>query len=457
MKQLPNLKQLSESEKDLLIVELWQTIEQLEEKLEAIKQKKSSAKKNSKNSSIPPSKGFKENKQESEKKSSPRKASLGRKGGGRKLNPKPDQIIIAQVKHCPHCQTQVSKAEQKLIALYEKIEIPPIKPIVTRIERYGGHCSGCHQDYISPVPVGMEQSSPFGDSIISLITYLRYTHAISYRRLSQLLFQVFNLSISQGAIANLLEVAKNRLNQSVEEIMTRLHQSKLVCSDETGARVKGKNQWEWVFQNEDVCLHVIKPTRSSKVIEEVMGEHQPEVWVSDLFSAQKNNPAIKWQVCLAHQLRNCQYAIDAGDKIFAPRMKMVLLRALAIHKKRNQLKTSTLINYSYDLKRRYKKVLNLNPDQDDGVRLLKRYKQLEKNLFLFLEDSSIPPTNNSSEQAIRMSTVFRKVTNCFRSDWGKDLFAAVRSVVNTGARQGLSAYEAICKALSPNPSLFIPS
>ena len=56
-----------------------------------------------------------------------------------------------------------------------------------------------------------------------------------------------------------------------------------------------------------------------------------------------------------------------------------------------------------------------------------------------------------------MSTVFRKVTNCFRSDWGKDLFAAVRSVVNTGARQGLSAYEAICKALSPNPSLFTPS
>lgn len=109
------------------------------------------------------------------------------------------------------------------------------------------------------------------------------------------------------------------------------------------------------------------------------------------------------------------------------------------------------------MKRRLRKVLSLNPGQDDGVRLLKRYQKLSQNLFLFLEDSSIPPTNNSSEQAIRMSTVFRKVTNCFRSDWGKDLFAAVRSVVNTGARQGLSAYDAICKALSPNPSLFTPS
>jgi transposase len=77
-------------------------------------------------------------------------------------------------------------------------------------------------------------------------------------------------------------------------------------------------------------------------------------------------------------------------------------------------------------------------------------------LCLFLDDAAIPPTNNSSEQAIRMSTVFRKVTNGFRSQWGRDLFAAVRSVVNTGKRHGLSAYQAIQKALSPVGSLFEP-
>jgi transposase len=88
--------------------------------------------------------------------------------------------------------------------------------------------------------------------------------------------------------------------------------------------------------------------------------------------------------------------------------------------------------------------------------LQKRYTKLRDDLFLFLEDASIPPTNNASEQAIRMSTVFRKVTNGFRSQWGRDLFAAVRSVVNTGKRQGLSAYQAIQKALSPLGSLFEP-
>ena len=53
-----------------------------------------------------------------------------------------------------------------------------------------------------------------------------------------------------------------------------------------------------------------------------------------------------------------------------------------------------------------------------------------------------------------MSTIFRKVTNGFRSDWGRNLFASVRSVVNTGKRQGLSAFQSIKKALSPLASIF---
>jgi transposase len=73
---------------------------------------------------------------------------------------------------------------------------------------------------------------------------------------------------------------------------------------------------------------------------------------------------------------------------------------------------------------------------------------------LFLDDASIPATNNASEQALRWSVIFRKVTNGFRSEWGRDLFAAVRSVVNTGKRQGLSAFESILVALNPLESLF---
>ena len=456
MDQLPDLARLSELEKDALIVALWAEVQLLKARLAALEAKAQEPRKDAHNSSVPPSHTPKANLPPGPRTGTRREASVGRAGGGRPLHQAPDQVLIAQAKTCPHCGGAVQAHTQHLHAVYDKIELPPVKPIVTRVEQYGGQCLRCGQSYVAPVPVGMEPGTPFGASIQSLATYLRYTHAISYERLSALFAQVYGVAISEGALANLFQVVKIRLDHRVEEILTRLRSSRLICSDETGARVHGRTQWEWVFQNAEVCVQVIRPSRGHGVIHEVLGDHRPMVWVSDLYSAQKHHPAEQWQVCLAHQLRDCQFAIEAGDAVFAPRMKAVLLRAFAIHKRRDTLAASTLYQYQCDLQRRVHRCLALEPANPHGRRLQKRYTKIQDHLFLFLDDAAIPPTNNASEQAIRMSTVFRKVTNGFRSEWGRDLFAAVRSVVNTGKRHGLSAYQAIQKALSPLGSLFEP-
>lgn len=467
MESLPDLSKLSHPQKDALIHELWDEnvrltgeLEllrgcnaELQQSISRIQAKLDKPAKDSSNSSRPPSTDQKENKTNT-KPPGLRKASVGREGGGRPLHPNPDQQIHAKLKTCPHCGHEVSEEEQHLHAVYDKIEIPPVQPIVTRVHQYGGHCPHCDQDYVSPVPNGMEPGSPFGASVQALATYYRYAHAISYQRLSRMFADLYHLDISEGALANLFQSAKTRFDDHAAEILERIRSSRVIGSDETSVRVNGKNEWEWVFQNEEVCIHVIRPTRGSSVIREVMGGHRPQIWISDLFSSQKDNPAHQWQVCLAHQLRDLQYAIDAGDTIFAPRMKRVLLRSIAIHKRRGTLAQSTLYQYRLDLKRRVRECLALLPTQADGIRLKKRYTGLQDNLFLFLEDCAATPTNNSSEQDIRMSTIFRKVTNCFRSDWGKELFAGVRSVVNTGRRMGLDPYQAIQRALSPFGSFF---
>ncbi len=65
-----------------------------------------------------------------------------------------------------------------------------------------------------------------------------------------------------------------------------------------------------------------------------------------------------------------------------------------------------------------------------------------------MTERGVPLTNNGSERDIRPSTAFRKVTNGFRSDWGSDLYASVRSTLNNGRRQGLSAIQAIQAAIN---------
>lgn len=469
MTERPNIALMTEVQKEALIMALWQELEQIKQenaqlkqqhaqdqtRLEQLQQQQNQPTKNSHNSSVPPSRDQKANKPHQTPQR--RKASLGRKGGGRALHPNPDQHVMSLAKVCPHCEGALEPEEQQLKARYDKIEIPPVRPVVTRVEQYGGTCPHCGDCYVAPVPLGLEPGTPFGRSIETLATYLRYSHAISYERLSALFSEVFGLSISEGALSNLFkERVGSRLGDRTEEILERLRSSRVVMSDETSARVGGRNQWEWVFQNDQVCIHVIRPSRGHGVIDEVMDGHRPQVWVSDLYSAQGKHPAEQWQICLAHQLRDLEYAIEAGDKIFARAMKRLLLRAFVLEKRRDRLKESTFARYRRDLSVGLEKVLALEPVQKDGIRLKKRYVKHREHLFLFLDEASVPATNNASEQALRMSVVFRKVTNGFRSDWGRDLFASVRTVVNTGRRQGMTAFEAIQKALSPLTSFFSP-
>jgi transposase len=133
-------------------------------------------------------------------------------------------------------------------------------------------------------------------------------------------------------------------------------------------------------------------------------------------------------------------------------MKRLLLRAIAVNRRRQQLAASTIQQYRSRFRGSLREILNLKPKAPEGQRLLKRYQTIREHLLLFLDDETVPPTNNSSEQALRWSAVFRKVTHGFRSDWGAELFAQVRSLVNTARRQGISAFEAISRALTSQQS-----
>ena len=89
----------------------------------------------------------------------------------------------------------------------------------------------------------------------------------------------------------------------------------------------------------------------------------------------------------------------------------------------------------------------LTPTHRDGQRLRKRYGKHRSHLFTFLDYPELPADNNSSERELRPTTTYRKVTGGFRSDWGADLFAGVRSVIGTAARCGVGAYQAIQQTL----------
>ena len=243
---------------------------------------------------------------------------------------------------------------------------------MTRVERYAGHCPCCHGVTLAPVPEGMEEGSPFSSNILATALYLRFTHAISYKRLSQLFLHLFALTISEGALDAMFQKAKPRFDDKVAAILARLRKSRVIYSDETSVRIDGKTCWNWVFQNKDVVIHVVRHSRATSVVTEVLNGHRPTLWVSDLYGAQQGH-ADNWQVCLAHQLRNCQFAIEAGDMVFAPRMKAWLLRVCVLARRRSELAEATRRDYKRRFENDLDKIMALSPENRHGRRLRKRY------------------------------------------------------------------------------------
>jgi transposase len=341
--QLPNLDHLSHAQKDELIRALWAQVQALTLRVAELEARLGGPPKTPNNSSLPPSKGQKPNVDEKPKREGPRKVSIGRKGGGRALEAHPDETVITRPVCCAQCLTAFLEADLKLSARYDKIDLPPVKPVVTRVERFAGHCQNCGEITLAPVPEALEPGTPFSINIITFALYLRFTHAISYKRLTNLMLEVFGLTVSEGALDAMFQRSKNCLDAEVSAVLARLRRARVIYSDETGVRVNGKGHWNWVFQNTEVVIHVIRNSRGAGVVDEVMDGHRPVIWVSDLYGAQRGH-ADAWQVCLAHQLRDCQFAIDAGDAIFAPRMKMLFLRAFGLAR-RKHLADSTRRQY----------------------------------------------------------------------------------------------------------------
>jgi len=398
------------------------------------------------NSSVPPSKGQKANRPEAGSAKTPRARSHA--GVARRLAENPDAVRDVFATRCDGCGAAVSEAEQADVRVaYDHIDLPPLKPIVTRVVLHACACRNCGERVAAPAPADMAVGSPFGPNIQALVVYMRHRHNVSYCRLVEMLDEVAGLEISEGAIANMLSRVGPAFAAQTAEIEKAVRASPVIMSDETSARIDGRTWWQWVFGCARAALHRIMPSRGKVVVTEFLAGTVPEVWVSDRLASQMGHARLH-QFCLAHLIREAQYGIDAGDDVFAPGFKALLQRACAIARRRPDLADSTLRAYERDLDRRLDRLLATKPTVRKSSTLRAAMVFDRARLFVFMRRRDVDPTNNASERDLRSSVTFRKVTGGFRSEWGAKVYADIRSTVATGLRNGRTALESIRDALA---------
>ena len=450
-----SLAQLDKTALIALVLTQAEQIAALQARVAALEAKLAVPPKTPDNSSLPPSKGHKPNRPDRKGKRSPRAGPVSRAicapprttCATSTRKPAPAAAPTWARPTSPTCTPTTTS-----IPACAGTSRPPIQPITTRVNLHSGACPCCHARVAAEAPADMPIGSPFGPGIAALVIYLHACQMVSYNRLVEMLKGLFGLTISQGAIANMLNRAAAPFAAAGRSIEAHVRSAAVIASDETSARVKGKTHWQWVFGCATAVFHIIAPSRAKAVVTTFLAGAKPQVWLSDRLAAQCGH-AEAHQFCLAHLLRDAQYAIDAGDDVFAPGFKGLLKRACAIGRRRGELADTTLLSYRRDLDRRLDRLLAVRPTTVAGIKLKAAIAGCREKLFVFVTRRDVAPTNNVSERALRPSVIFRKVTNGFRSTWGASSYADICSVIATGRLDGHTALAAIRNCLAGRPVL----
>lgn len=410
----------------------------------------------SRNSSQPPSRDQKANQAEARTK---RKHGppAGHVKHERQFVTEPDHVVVLKAAQCACCATDLQGLAGELVAVNQITEVPPAQAEVIEVRQYAVTCPACGQTALAQPPAGLEMSRRFGARLESLVIYYRQEQHMSYERTQTALWNLHGVALSQGGIDQIMQRAGQQAVAATEPLQQAVRASAVVNSDETSARVDGRNWWEWVFCTGTAVLHVIKPSRGTDVIAAVMGAHGVEVWGSDCWSAQLKAPAQCWQLCLAHQLRNLQAVVDRYPLLFwAPAMQALFRYAIHVHHQRDQLPAPQFTAHVARIAKLCDWLLARPVTQPEALRLQNRYRKHRQHLFVFLERTDVAPTNNVSEQALRASVVHRKVLGGFRSQWGAEAYAALASIIDTAALKGTKAFEALRTLMGP-PALPLPA
>jgi transposase len=160
----PNFILLSAQDKDALIVQLLARLEALERENAALREKLKLPPKTPDNSSTPPAAGHKSNGETTR-----RPKGKAHAGAHRELHPNPTRHRDVPASHCQHCRADVSGVVQRPAHTYDRIEIPEIKPDVTRVILHGGVCPCCTKTFMASAPAGLEPGSPFGPNLRAFV------------------------------------------------------------------------------------------------------------------------------------------------------------------------------------------------------------------------------------------------------------------------------------------------
>ena len=456
--------------KDARIASLTEQVAKLTAQIEELTHKK-----NSNNSSKPPSEGRLEKpapKSLRGKSGKKQGGQLGHKGAGMKLGREPDRVeehIPDKCKNCPRfgqCKMRCCDTRYEY-EVHVETELIAHKVMVCTCPLSGEKLQG-------GFPAGVTGSKQYGAGVFALVNTLLTVGYVSVDRTKQLL-SCLRIPISTGTIQNMLEKAAAVAVKPVERIKDKVSGKDVVNFDETGLRVAGSLHWLHCACSGPWRFYTVQKKRGQEGMEDmgVLPEFKG-VAVHDFWSSYKKFKKAIHAMCCQHLERELVFAEETGKQKWAGKLRK-LLQGMC-HAK-NQLMADGRTAFTDEELQQYMKqydrivaeglTTNPLPERMPGKRgrlkkgkircLLERFQDCKADILRFAADWRVPYTNNAAEQAIRFARVKEKVSGCFRTEKGAEQFARVLSFISTAVRHGTSSFDACLSLRNGNAIALIES
>jgi transposase len=443
---------------------------QIESLTSRVKSLESQVNKNSNNSSKPPSTdGFK-------KKTKTLRTKSGKKPGGQEghdgktleLSENPDEIIVHGVDKCDICGESLQDVTPESYIIRQVVDTPDIKVKVTEHRAEVKKCPKCRRRNTGKFPDGITNTVQYGEKVKSISVYLTQYQLIPYKRGSELIEDLFGISLSQGTMVNL----NNKCHEELETIESNIKDSitnsvNAVHFDETGIYIDKKRQWLHVASNDKFTYYEAHEKRGKIATDKInILPNFNGTAVHDCFKTYHSYTSCKHALCNAHILRELNAITELEKQMWADPMKKLLIEI----KKEVDSNWNTANSLSLDkteaFEERYTKILkdgfvedyNANRKlyseekvkKSTSLNLLNRLSSHKEEILSFMYDFNIPFDNNLAERDLRMAKVKQKISGTFRSLEGANAFTRIRGYVSTVRKNGLNTLDCIKSIFTNN-------
>jgi transposase len=300
-------------------------------------------------------------------------------------------------------------------------------------------CANCQRKTIAKnnAPRGC-----FGKNVQSHVALLKFEDRLPLRKVESSLHRHYGISITNTGIYGITKQVSKKLESPYYDFIKYIRSANILYVDETKYKLNGKTWWLWTFVCEDCVLFVIRKSRHKRVIEEILGKKFRGIIVSDGWVAYKDFADVL-QRCWAHLLRECDKMEDTYIN-FKGRNELIrkLFKEIQeVRKKPPPEKERKIIQTK--MKARLKFIaLNILADY--------RFRKLGNKILNGLDAwftcvlyTSVEPTNNFAEQALRELIVQRKIMGGLRSEDGAIILERTATCISTWKKQGKPLFETL--------------